>query len=66
MDKSTPLPASKAKPSKTTLTSSQVIHKAIKKAGGLSDWDDEGIAAEVKDITKALHKAGFEIVRRLS
>lgn len=38
-----------------------VIYKAIKRHAGLSEWDYNGIQAEVKAITKALDKAGFII-----
>lgn len=35
-----------------------IIHQAIKKHAGLSDFDDEAIRAEVKAIRKALNKHG--------
>jgi hypothetical protein len=40
----------------------QVIHKAIKKHAGLSDFDDEGVAYEVEAILHALKCNGFKIV----
>jgi hypothetical protein len=38
-----------------------VIHNAIKRHAGLSDWDDEGIADEVKAILRALKAKGYSI-----
>lgn len=37
------------------------IHRAIKRHAGLSDFDDEGIEAEVKAICRALEKEGYEV-----
>ncbi len=42
--------------------SSQVIHNAIKRHAGLSDFDDEAIADEVFAIRKALRRAGYSII----
>ena len=46
------------------LSLEQTIHNAIKKHAGLSDWDDGGIAYEVKAIVKALKREGFVVERK--
>lgn len=51
----------KRKPTKR-LTSSEVLHKAIKKHAGLSDFDDAAIWAEVEAIEKELAKHRYKIV----
>lgn len=37
----------------------ETIHRAIKRHAGLSDWDDDGIAEEVKVIIRALRRGDF-------
>jgi hypothetical protein len=44
-------------------TFSETVHKAIKKHGGLSDWDDDAIAYEVEAIVRAVKRAGFVITK---
>ena len=44
------------------MTAEEVIHKAIMKHAGLSDWDYESVQYEVRAILKALAKADFEII----
>lgn len=48
---------------KKPVESRSVIHNAIKRHAGLSDFDDEDIAAEVSSIFRALQCNGFAIVR---
>jgi hypothetical protein len=48
----------KRKPKKY-LTLTDVLYNAIKKSGGLSEFDREGIMAQVRDIIKAMHDNGY-------
>jgi hypothetical protein len=45
------------------MTPKQIIHNAIKRHAGLSDWDDKGIAYEVEAILRALARKGFKFER---
>lgn len=40
----------------------EVIHDAIKRHAGLSDFDDEPIGWEVEAILKALKQNGYKVV----
>ena len=45
------------------MSARSVIHKAIKKHAGLSDFDDDGIRYEVKAILRALKRSGYSLVK---
>ena len=49
---------------KKPVTSFSVIHKAICKHAGLTEFDHEAVDYEVNAILKALKKKGFVIVKK--